>query len=162
MLIRNRVPYLVATIVICSALNTYAQSKPAWVGDVEQTLDKGEWHTVRKRIYIEDKSKRFLSVTIQLLHDKTNATVDINIKATPRGAHEPLAGALSTYKLMKVKVIASRLPDLGDENLVVRSDSGWVNIKFRKGRVYTEVFSTSEAVAKKLAYLVAERVPNRD
>ena|ERR1044072_7399822 len=153
---------ILIAVAFYSAQTTYSQDKPQWIDEVEQMLEKEGWKPVRKRTYIEEKTKRFLSVTIQLKNNDTDATIDIKVNASTKEARGQFKGALTAYKVTKRPTMLNKFSGLGDENLIVPRGAGWIGITFRKGRVYTTVLALSEETARSVAQLVADKIPNKN
>lgn len=140
-----------------------AQDRPAWLSQIEQALDKGEWRVAAKRFYVDSRSKKFLGVTIQLVRGEVNSTVDINLKPSPKEARAPLSG-ISTSPRAKPEVTVKNLPGVGEESVMLK-DQGerrWTQVGFTKGKVFTFVMSSSEGEAKELARLVSDHLPEKD
>lgn len=153
---------VVMASVLYSSPATPDQDKPVWVDEVERALNEGGWQSVRKRTYVEEKTKRFLSVTIQLVNGETDATIDIKLKASTKEARDQFKSAVTAYKVTNKPITLNKFSGLGEENLLTRPGLGWLRITFRKGRAYIDVLALSEDTARSVAQLVADKIPDRN
>lgn len=140
---------------------TFGQNRPVWFVKIESELDRGEWRTVRNRIYLWDHSQKFHSGTIQTIHKaEFNATVDIKLEASVQEAKNTFKLFLPVRK-SKEKADLKTIPGLGDESQL-STLTRWVEIRFRKGRVYVVILGSTEETARTMANLVASQIPDKN
>jgi hypothetical protein len=130
--------------------------------EVEQVLGQARWREIRKTTYIDKKTKKFESVSIQLRNDETDASIVIGVKGTAREAREHFKSALLAYKVTKREATLNKYAELGEENVLVRGGEGWLGITIRKGRVIINVLALSEETGEGLGRLVADAIPSKN
>ncbi len=148
-------------LLIGFSSSTFGQDRPVWFVKIENELDKGEWRTVRNRIYLWDHSQKFHSGTIQTVHKgEFNATVDIKLENSVQVAKNTFKLFLPVRKSKESKVDLKTIAGLGDESQI-STLTGWVEIRFRKGRVYVVILGSTEETARTMAKLVAGHIPDK-
>lgn len=159
---RRSISRFLITLLMCLPHASYGQDKPIWMDDVEQALGKEGWREIRKTTYIDQKTKKFNSVSIQLRNGETDASLVIGVYGSAKEARNHFKSALLAYKVTKREATVNKYAGLGDENILVGVADGWLGVTIRKGRVITQVLALSEETGESLGRLVAGAIPGKN
>jgi hypothetical protein len=138
--------------------SSFAQEKPAWITSFENTLKKKEaaWKIKNKIEYPETGSYSF---TLK----SGNATALIQISAFPviTNPEETFTGQVTIFDNTTGKNMRkNKLPNLGSEGYIwTGSRNSYTSIKFRKDKVFVNVFAPTEKTARRFAQHVFEQIP---
>lgn len=154
---------LLAAMIGVFFSSSFAQEKPVWIVDIEESVNKGEWRTIHSRLYKFEDSNKFHSITLQLLYkEKANVTVDISLKSSTNVANDEFKRALKLSQTYASDFRLVTLKNINENDGYLTRTGELVYVRFRKGRVLTEIYSQSEDIAKTLAQLIADKVPRKD
>jgi hypothetical protein len=138
--------------------SSFAQTNPAWITSVEETLKKKEtvWKIKNKIEYPDTGSYSF---TLK----SGNATALIQISAFPviTNPEETFTGQVTIFDNTAGKNMRkNKLPNFGNEGYIWTGSKGaYTTIKFRKGNVFVNVFAPTEKTARRFAQYVFEQIP---
>lgn len=151
----------VGLLVLCCAVNVFAQDKPSWVTQVEDTFRQKERKWKIEDTIVRDE-ETFFDESITLKSGGYRANVHLTIWDSTKNAQDVFeAEAVAYDNTMGARVSKTRLANLGDENYIWPNlnRQGWTMIQFRKATVLVRVYAPSVATAKRFAQHVLARIP---
>jgi hypothetical protein len=148
-------------LILCCAVNIFAQEKPSWVTEVENTFKQKEPRWKIERI-LDRAEISFYDESITFKSGGYRANVHLTIWDSPKGAQEVFEGETTAFNNTGgSRVSRTKIENLGDENYIWPNlnKDGWTMINFRKGKVLVQVYAPSVAMAKRFARYVIELIP---
>ena len=143
---------LILVLIFGFSLSVSAQTKPAWIDAAENTLKQNEtWKLERKS---ERNASGFSEYNFELKNGELIANIQIqvlkdaeNIEKRFNETIENLTNGMGRFSTR------TKLTDFGDEAFmwVNVNKNGWTMIRFRKQKVFVEIFSLSEEAARSFA-----------
>jgi hypothetical protein len=151
----------IGALILCCAVNVFAQDKPLWVLQIEDAFKRKELKWKIERTIIRNE-RSFFDESITLKSGGYRAHVQLTIWDSAKNAQDVFeAEAIAFDNTMGSRVSKTKLKDFGDENYIWPNlnRDGWTMIEFRKGKVLVRVYAPSVATAKRFAQYVIGQIP---
>ena len=140
------------------SVSGFAQTKPAWITSVEETVKKKEtsWKIQKKIEYPQNDSYSYT-----LKSGTASASIEIAAYRVITNPEETFAGQVTVFdNTMGKNMKKTELANFGNEAYIWTGSKGaYTTIKFRKGNVFVDIFAPTEKTARRFAQYVFEQIP---
>lgn len=147
-------------LVLFFSVSIFAQTKPTWIASLEETIKQREDNL--KIQNVEERQKKG-GYDFVFEFDDFRSNIQITkfgkIDDTPENLFATDVDLYSQAFGKNSK--RDKLKNFGDEGYIWANidNKGWTRISFRKGKIFVNVFTSSENLARRLAQYVAEKIP---
>jgi len=157
----NKICALVLVVLFLSVTGGFAQGRPAWIGQVEQTLKQKETAWKIGDGLINDHGATMYEESFLFKKGALTGVVEIDVYYVLTNPEETFGGLVTVTDNLSKRAKKTKLAGLGDEGYMWTSSdrNDYTKILFKKDITFVSIWLHGRATAQRVAKHVAAHIP---